>query len=51
MEDKKLLKKIEGIPNIIYKGFIDHKSLIDLEANCNLMIALYDLTLQTQNNM
>jgi glycosyltransferase involved in cell wall biosynthesis len=49
VEDRTLLKNIEGIPNIIYQGFIDHKALIELEANSNLMIALYDLNLQTQN--
>ena len=49
MEDRTLLKNIEGIPNIVYQGFIDQKSLMKLETNSNIMIALYDLTLQSQN--
>ena len=49
VEDKKLLNKIEGISNIIYKGFLDHEEVLDLEANSDAMVALYDLNLQTQN--
>jgi glycosyltransferase involved in cell wall biosynthesis len=49
VEDKKLLNKIEGISNIIYKGFLDHDEVLDLEANSDAMVALYDLNLQTQN--
>jgi len=49
VEDKKLLKKIDGIPNIKYQGFLDHDEVLHLEAISDLMIVLYDLDLQTQN--
>jgi glycosyltransferase involved in cell wall biosynthesis len=49
VEDKKLLNRIDGISNIIYHGFLDHNKVLDLEASSDVMIALYDLNLQTQN--
>jgi glycosyltransferase involved in cell wall biosynthesis len=48
-EDQKFLNKIDGITNITYKGFLDHDEVLDLEASSDVMIALYDLNLQTQN--
>src|SRR6185312_9630088 len=29
-------------------GFLDRKKLLDLETNCHVMVALYDLNLQSQ---
>jgi glycosyltransferase involved in cell wall biosynthesis len=49
VEDKGLLNSIAGLSNIIYKGFLDHNQVLDLEANSDAMIALYDLNLQAQN--
>jgi glycosyltransferase involved in cell wall biosynthesis len=49
IEDRNLLNKIDGASNIIYQGFLDHKEVLDLEANSDVMVALYDLNLQTQN--
>jgi len=49
VEDQKLLNKIDGISNIIYKGFLDHSQVLELEANTDAMVALYDLNFQTQN--
>jgi glycosyltransferase involved in cell wall biosynthesis len=49
VEDKKLLNRIDGISDIIYQGFLDHDEVLDLEASSDVMIALYDLNLQTQN--
>jgi glycosyltransferase involved in cell wall biosynthesis len=49
VEDKKLLKKLDRNSNITYQGFIDHHELLHLEASSDVMIALYDLNLQTQN--
>lgn len=49
VEDKSLLNTIVGISNIFYKGFLDHNRILDLEANSDAMIALYDLNLQDQN--
>jgi glycosyltransferase involved in cell wall biosynthesis len=49
VEDKGLLNSIEGLSNIIYKGFLDHDQVLDLEASSDAMIALYDLNLQAQN--
>jgi glycosyltransferase involved in cell wall biosynthesis len=49
VEDKKLLNRINGISNIIYHGFLDHNKVLDLEASSDVMLALYDLNLQTQN--
>jgi len=36
------------MPNIKYHGFLDRDKLLDLEMNCDVMIALYDLKLQNQ---
>jgi glycosyltransferase involved in cell wall biosynthesis len=49
IEDSKLLNKIAGISNIIYQGYLDYNELLDLEATSDLMFALYNLDLQTQN--
>jgi glycosyltransferase involved in cell wall biosynthesis len=49
IEDKKLLNKIDGVSNIIYKGYLGHNEVLDLEVNSDAMIALYDLNLQIQN--
>jgi glycosyltransferase involved in cell wall biosynthesis len=49
VEDKKLLKKIDGISNITYKGFLEQDKVLHLETSSDVMIALYDLNLQTQN--
>ena len=49
VEDKNLLNKINGLPNVSYRGYIDHKDVLKLEAASDSMIALYDLSLQTQN--
>lgn len=49
IEDSKLLNKITGISNISYRGYLDHNELLDLEATSDVMFALYDLDLQTQN--
>jgi glycosyltransferase involved in cell wall biosynthesis len=49
VEDRNLLKKIDGISNIIYQGFLDHDEVLNLEASSDVMIVLYDLNLQTQN--
>lgn len=48
IKDVSLQKDIEGISNIKYHGFLERKMLLDLEVNCDVMIALYDLNLQTQ---
>lgn len=47
-KDIRLQNKIDGIPNIKYHGFLDRNKLLDLEINCDVMIALYDLNLQRQ---
>jgi len=49
VEDKKLLNMVDGLPNVSYQGFIEHKKVLELEAASDSMIALYDLNLQTQN--
>jgi glycosyltransferase involved in cell wall biosynthesis len=49
VEDRKLLNKIKGIPNIKFQGLLEHNRLIDLEASCDAMVALYDLNVQTQH--
>jgi glycosyltransferase involved in cell wall biosynthesis len=48
IKDMNLQTKINGIKNIKYHGFLDRKKLLDLEANSDAMIALYDLNLQRQ---
>jgi glycosyltransferase involved in cell wall biosynthesis len=48
IKDKDLKDKIDGIPNIKYHGFLDYDKLIDLEASCDVLVALYDLSLQSQ---
>lgn len=49
VEEEGLLNSIQGLSNIIYKGFLDHQQVLDLEASSDAMIALYDLDLQAQN--
>jgi glycosyltransferase involved in cell wall biosynthesis len=49
VHDGKLLNKIEGVSNIKYKGFLDYNKVLDLEASSDVMIALYDLDMATQN--
>jgi glycosyltransferase involved in cell wall biosynthesis len=49
IEDRKLLNKINEIPNIRYQGFLDYNEVLDLEASSDVMIALYDLNLRIQN--
>lgn len=49
VEESDLLYKIDGLPNISYRGYIEHKEVLKLEASSDSMIALYDLNLQTQN--
>lgn len=48
-QDKQLLSTLNGISNITYRGYLDEHKLLDLEANSDVMVALYDLDLQTQN--
>jgi glycosyltransferase involved in cell wall biosynthesis len=48
IKDVHLKNEIERVPNIKYHGFLDRKMLLDLEVNCDVMVALYDTKLQTQ---
>jgi glycosyltransferase involved in cell wall biosynthesis len=48
IKDMKLKNKISAIPNIKYYGFLDRNKLLDLEGSSDVMIALYDLNLQSQ---
>ncbi len=48
IKDTKLHEKMVVIPNIKYCGFLDRNELLDLEASSDVMIALYDLSLQSQ---
>lgn len=48
IKDTNLYEKMVGISNIRYCGFLDRNELLDLEANSDVMIALYDLDLQSQ---
>lgn len=41
--DKQLFERIMAFPNVKYKGFLDPKNCLTLEANADVMIALYDL--------
>ena len=49
VEDRKLLDNVESTPNTKYLGFLEHQEVLDLEASSDVMMALYDLDLQTQN--
>jgi glycosyltransferase involved in cell wall biosynthesis len=49
VEDKQLLNKLNGLSNLTYLGYLDENKLLQLEANSDAMVALYDLNLQTQN--
>jgi len=48
IKDIKLQNELHGIPNIKYHGFLDRNKLLDLEVSSDVMIALYDLNLQSQ---
>lgn len=48
IKDVHLQNEIERVSNIKYHGFLDRKMLLDLEVNCDVMVALYDTRLQTQ---
>lgn len=48
VKDLQLQNKIAEIPNIKYQGFLARNDLLDLEINCHVMVALYDLKLQNQ---
>lgn len=48
IKDTKLHEKIVGTSNIKYYGFLDRNKLLDLEASSDVMIALYNLDLQSQ---
>jgi glycosyltransferase involved in cell wall biosynthesis len=48
IKDTKLHNRITSIPNIKYCGFLDRTKLLDLEASSDVMIALYDLNVQSQ---
>ena len=49
VEDERLLKKIHQNLNTKYLGFLDHTRLVELEQNSDVLVALYDLNLQTQH--
>ena len=49
VEDNQLLKKTHQNLNSKYLGFLDRNQLVNLEVNCDAIIALYDLNLQTQH--
>jgi len=49
-KDAEIKDKIDRISNIEYHGFLDRKELLDLEISCDVMIALYDLNVQSQYN-
>lgn len=48
VKDLKLKSIIDRITNIKYQGFLDRNELLELETNCHVMVALYDLKLQSQ---
>lgn len=48
IKDVNLKNEIERVPNVKYHGFLDRKMLLALEVNCDVMVALYDTSLQTQ---
>jgi len=48
--DKKLLDILVRIPNLKYKGFVDPREALDLEASSDVMIGLYDLTVPWNNS-
>ena len=48
VKDLQLQTRLAGIPNIKYHGFLNRNELLDLEASCHVMVALYDLKLQNQ---
>ena len=48
-EDKELLTQIQGITNVRYLGFLEHSDVLKIEADSDVIFALYDLTSHTQN--
>lgn len=48
IKDANLQERISEIDNIKYKGFLDRNNLLNLESDSDVMIALYDLKLQSQ---
>jgi glycosyltransferase involved in cell wall biosynthesis len=48
VKDLKLKNEIDRITNIKYHGFFDRNELLELESSCHVMVALYDLQLQSQ---
>lgn len=49
VEDELLLKKINQNSKSKYLGFLNHHQLVNLEVNSDVIIALYDVDLQTQH--
>jgi glycosyltransferase involved in cell wall biosynthesis len=49
IDDEKLLNRINGIPNITYRGFLDYDAVLNLEAGSDAMVSLYDSYLRVQN--
>ena len=48
IKNAELKDRVDQISNIEYRGFLDRKELLDLEISCDVMIALYDLNIQSQ---
>ena len=48
VKDQNLKNNLDRIKNIKYHGFLDRNELLELETNCHVMVALYDLNLQSQ---
>jgi glycosyltransferase involved in cell wall biosynthesis len=48
IKDTDLQVRVSEIDNIKYLGFLDRERLLELESNSDVMIALYDLNLQSQ---
>jgi glycosyltransferase involved in cell wall biosynthesis len=48
-EDKALLTQIQEISNVKYLGFLEYGEVLTVEADSDLIVALYDLMSHTQN--
>ncbi|HKQ22245.1 MAG TPA: glycosyltransferase, partial [Nitrososphaeraceae archaeon] len=48
VKDQNLKNELDRIKNIKYHGFLDRSKLLELETNCHVMVALYDLNIQSQ---
>jgi hypothetical protein len=48
VKDLKLMSILDRITNIKFKGFLDCTELLELETNFHVMVALYDLKLQSR---